>query len=139
MAISILFLSGCELEPQGGLGFSSLHYVMNKEEWPKLQSSGRTVKTGRTRVDLSSPKEVLFIHNAWHLPAAEKDIRLEDMSEHVLKDELELSTEWPPAVYPGYVAVVKRKDGARVLVAELGGFFFLQLPDGLGVVKRAKR
>ena len=123
------------LELAGGLGFSSLYYLLNREAWPGLVRDGHSLRSGPAAVGLADPLQAVVLYNAWHVPAAHgaDDIRLADLKKRVLQDTLVFTAQWPAYVVPGYIALVQKRDREWALVANLGGHFLVEDRSGIGV------
>lgn len=119
----------------GGLGFRSLHALMNREAWPLLAASG-PLRTGAVDLDAAEPLQAIVLFNAWHLPAAHgpDDLRLRDLRESLFSRERVFGGPWPEYAVPGYVLLLRKADGAWTLVARLSGHFLVEDASGLGLV-----
>ena len=119
----------------GGLGFRSLHALMNRETWPSLAGDGTALRTGPAVLDAAEPLQAVVLFNAWHLPAARgrDDIRLRDLRERLLSRKVTFGGPWPAYSLPGYVVLLRRADGEWVLVARLSGHFLVEDASGIGL------
>ena len=120
---------------EGGVGFASLHYLLNRAAWSELPSSGITLKQGVSVVSLEDPLQAIVLFNGWHLPAAHgsDDIRLADLKNNVLRKALTFTPKWPEYTAPGYIVIVQKHDREWVLIANLAGHYIVEDKAGIGV------
>jgi hypothetical protein len=128
-------VSASPLEVRGGLGFTSLYYLLNRTAWPDLPRNGHSLRSGASPVALSDPLRIVFIFNAWHLPASagREDIRVADLQRHLLRPTLTFSPRWPEYTTPGFVALVQKSNHEWVLVARLSAHYLVEDRSGVGV------
>ena len=120
----------------GGLGFRSLHALMNRDAWPSFVLDGEPLRAGAAVLEPAEPLQAVVLFNAWHLPAARgrDDIRLRDLRDRLLAREVTFGGPWPAYTLPGYVVLLRRADGEWVLVARLSGHFLVEDAAGIGLV-----
>lgn len=118
-----------------GLGFRSLHALMNREAWPLLAASG-PLRAGVVDLGAAEPLQAIVLFNAWHLPAAHgpDDLRLRDLRENLLSRGAAFGGPWPEYSLPGYVLLLRKADGAWILVARLSRHFLVEDASGLALV-----
>lgn len=119
----------------GGLGFHSLRALMNRDAWPHLAASG-PLRTGPVDLGAAEPLQAIVLFNAWHLPAAHgpDDLRLRDLRENLLSRGKSFGGPWPEYSLPGYVLLLRKADGAWILVARLSRHFLVEDASGLALV-----
>ena len=121
----------------GQSNFKSLYYLMNRLAWPNLTKDGHELRYGLTKIALCEPIEITIINNGWHLPMTGsdyEDIRYKDMKKHILVDNVMFTNALPKYDTPGFIAIIKSKDGNLILAARINNAFLLEDRSGVGVV-----
>ena len=126
--------SGTPFQLQGGLGFTALYFLLNREAWPTRPGSGRALRDGVSTVDLDAPLQAIVLFNSWHLRTArgEDDIRLADLRRNVFRPTLTFTPQWPDYSAPGYIVVVEKRNREWALIANVAGHYLVEDSGGIG-------
>ena len=120
-------------------GFLTIASVFDEGPWTWFTQNRTHDLEPRMLADLRSPKQILFIYNAWSLATMMPDPRVGEIERSVLRPQAVLDDTWPEYQRPGYVALVETANGDWALITEMRTHLIVEYHLRVGAVRKLPR